>query len=67
MGTRLIYTDIKATQFNRFTRDHTDEYNELLHANLADSRKLLYAIHCSQEDHEEYLYTIGGINKDEYI
>lgn len=67
MGTWLIYTDTNTTLFNRFTRDYTDEYNEILHANLANSRKLLYAIHCSQEDHEEYLYTIGGITKDEYI
>ncbi len=67
MGTRLLYVDTNKTIYNRFTRDHTDEYNELLHANLADSRKLLYRIHCSQDDHEEYLYTIGGINKDEYI
>lgn len=67
MGTRLIYIDTNTTQFYRFTRDHTDEYSELLHANLADNRKLLYMIHCSQEDHEEYLYTIGGIIKDEYI
>lgn len=63
----MTYYGPEQTIFLRYAMDHTDEYNELLHANLADSRKLLYMMRCSQEDHEEYLYTIGGINKNEYI
>lgn len=60
-------TDKCITAFTRYAVDHTDEYNELLHTHLPNFKKLLWMLHVSQEDHEEYLYTIGGINKDEYI
>ena len=63
----MTYYGAEQTIFLRYAMDHTDEYNELLHAHMYNMRKLLWQLHVSQEDHEEYLYTIGGINKDEYI